>query len=175
MTDIIKTQQGLARKAEGNRTHRFEDLYHVICKREWIETALQHVLDNDGAGTAGVDGISWKDFNDAEKSDVENERFREQFIQTLQTEFKATNVQTHAREAGRNTQARDEQEKAARYPHVKGPDGANLAQDAHGTYLGGRFLLLLEWVSAWTVYNGLYPASVFALQHQYWLPMGDRR
>jgi hypothetical protein len=30
MSDIIKTQQGFARKAETDRTHRFEDLYHVI-------------------------------------------------------------------------------------------------------------------------------------------------
>jgi len=47
MSDIIKAQQGLARKAEVNRTHHFEDLYHLLCKREWIEEALRHVLDND--------------------------------------------------------------------------------------------------------------------------------
>jgi len=88
MSDIIKTQQGLARKAETNRTHRFEDLYHLLCKREWIEEALQHVLDNDGAGTAGVDGMSWKNFNDVNKSDFENEKFREQFITSLQEELK---------------------------------------------------------------------------------------
>jgi RNA-directed DNA polymerase len=88
MSDIIKTQQGLARKAETNRTHRFEDLYHLLCKREWIEEALQHVLDNDGAGTAGVDGMSWKNFNDVNKSDFENEKFREQFIESLQEELK---------------------------------------------------------------------------------------
>jgi RNA-directed DNA polymerase len=89
MSDIIKTQQGFARKAETDRTHRFEDLYHVICKREWIEEALQHVLDNDGAGTAGVDGMSWKAFNDVDKSDFENAKFRAQFIAALQTELKS--------------------------------------------------------------------------------------
>src|SRR5260370_20839491 len=88
MSDIIKTQQGFARKAETNRTHRFEDLYHLLCKSEWIEEALQHVLDNDGAGTAGVDGMSWKNFNDVNKSDFENEKFREQFIESLQEELK---------------------------------------------------------------------------------------
>src|SRR5579885_1607444 len=84
MSDIIKTQQGLARKAEANRTHHFEDLYHLLCKREWIEDALQHVLDNDGSVTAGVDGISWKAFHDVDKSDFENEKFRLQFIEKLQ-------------------------------------------------------------------------------------------
>jgi len=88
MSDIIKTQQGLARKAEAERTHHFENLYHLLCKREWIEEALQHVLDNDGAGTAGIDGISWKVFNDVDKSDFENEKFRQQFIDTLQAELK---------------------------------------------------------------------------------------
>src|SRR5260221_10231157 len=88
MSDIIKAQQGLARKAEVNRAHHFEDLYHLLCKREWIEEALQHVLDNDGAGTAGVDGMSWKSFNDVDKSDFENEKFRQHFIETLQKELR---------------------------------------------------------------------------------------
>ena len=88
MSDIIKTQQGLARKAETNKAHHFEDVYHLLCKREWIEEALQHVLDNDGSGTAGVDGMSWKSFNDVDKSDFENEKFRQQFIETLQKELK---------------------------------------------------------------------------------------
>ncbi len=33
--------------------------------------------------------MSWKDFNDAEKSDFENEKFRRQFIDKLQSELKA--------------------------------------------------------------------------------------
>ncbi len=89
MSDIIKAQQGLARKAQANKAHQFEDLYYLLCKREWIEEALQHVLNNDGSQTPGVDGISWKDFNDAEKSDFENEKFREQFIDELQAELKS--------------------------------------------------------------------------------------
>src|SRR5215469_15861334 len=86
--DIIKAQQGLARKAQADKVHRFDDLYHLLCRREWIEEALQHVLDNDGSQTPGVDGMSWKDFNDADKSDFENEKFRRQFIDELQSELK---------------------------------------------------------------------------------------
>jgi retron-type reverse transcriptase len=89
MSDIIKAQQGLARKAQADKEHRFRDLYHLLCRREWIEEALWHVLDNDGSQTPGVDGISWKSFNDAEKSDFENEKFRQQFIDELQAELKA--------------------------------------------------------------------------------------
>lgn len=88
MSDIIKAQQGLARKAQLDRTHHFEDLYHILCKREWIEEALRHVLDNDGSQTAGVDGMSWKNFNDVDEEDFENEKFKQQFIDTLQAELK---------------------------------------------------------------------------------------
>jgi hypothetical protein len=146
MSDIIKTQQGLARKAETNRTHRFENLYHLLCKREWIEEALQHVLDNDGAGTAGVDGMSWKNFNDVNKSDFENEKFREQFIESLQEELKKYTAETDARETGRDTQAGSEQEARFRDTHPEGPNSSDLAENAHGTYLGSGFLLLLEWM-----------------------------
>ncbi len=93
MSDIIKAQQGLARKAQANKEHRFEDLYHLLCKREWIEEALRHVLNNDGSQTPGIDGMSWKTFNDAEKSDFENEKFRQQFIDELQAELKARTYQ----------------------------------------------------------------------------------
>ena len=93
MSDIIKAQQGLARKAQADKEHRFEDLYHLLCKREWIEEALRHVLTNDGSQTPGVDGMSWKAFNDAEKSDFENEKFRQQFIDELQAELKARTYQ----------------------------------------------------------------------------------
>jgi hypothetical protein len=163
MSDIIKTQQGLARKAETHKTHHFEDLYHLLCKREWIEEALQHVLDNDGAGTAGVDGISWKSFNDVNKSDFENEQFREQFIESLQEELKKHTAETAARETGRDTQAGNEQEARFRDTHPEGPNRSDLAEDAHGTYLGGRFLLLLEWISARTLHDGLCSAVVHAL------------
>jgi RNA-directed DNA polymerase len=93
MSDIIKAQQGLARKAQANKAHRFDDLYHLLCKREWIEEALQHVLTNDGSHTPGVDGMSWKDFNDAEKSDFENEQFRQHFIDEVQAELKTRTFQ----------------------------------------------------------------------------------
>ena len=89
MSDIIKAQQGLARKAQADKAHQFEDLYHLLCRREWIEEALRHVLNNDGSQTPGVDGMSWKDFNDVEKSDFENEKFKQQFIDELQTELKS--------------------------------------------------------------------------------------
>jgi len=99
MSDIIKAQQGLARKAQANKAHRFDDLYHLLCNREWIEEALRHVLNNDGSQTPGVDGMSWKEFNDAEKSDFENEKFRRQFIDEVQSELKARTFPRDAQRA----------------------------------------------------------------------------
>ena len=81
MSNILKTQHSFARKAEAQPEHRFGDLYHLICRKDWIETALRHVLSNTGARTAGVDGID----KDALKTAAE----REAFIHELQSELKA--------------------------------------------------------------------------------------
>jgi hypothetical protein len=174
MSDIIKTQQGLARKAETNKTHHFEDVYHLLCKREWVEEALQHVLDNDGSGTAGVDGMSWKSFNDVDKSDFENEKFRQQFIETLQKELKGHTFKPMPVRRVEIPKPGDKQETSIRDTDPEGPDGSNSAQNAHGTHLGGGFLLLLQWISARTLHHGLSSALVHALQHQNRIPMGDR-
>src|SRR5438105_1429940 len=88
MSDIIKTKPGLARKAQADTQHQFKDLYLLLSKREWVDEALQHILTNQGAKTPGVDGMSWKDFNDPDKSEAQNEKFREQFIEQIQLELK---------------------------------------------------------------------------------------
>lgn len=62
MSDIIKTQRSLAIKAKQNQTHQFDHLYRLICREEWIRAALDRVLANQGARTAGIDGITKKAF-----------------------------------------------------------------------------------------------------------------
>jgi RNA-directed DNA polymerase len=88
MSDIIKAQQGLARKAQANPTHQFRDLYFLLCKRDWIGQALQTVLSNQGARSPGVDGITFYRFADPNKTEAENDKYREQFIEELQAELK---------------------------------------------------------------------------------------
>src|SRR5215467_2597231 len=83
--NIIKAQQGLARKAQTQRSHRFEDLYFLLYKREWIAEALDHVLSNSGALTPGIDGQS--------RNDLDNPQARERFIDTLQAELKSQHYQ----------------------------------------------------------------------------------
>lgn len=61
MSDIIKVQHGLARKAQSDANHQFGHLYRIICNKEWINEALENVLHNKGSKTAGIDGVTKKD------------------------------------------------------------------------------------------------------------------
>lgn len=81
MDDLRKTQQSFARKAQAQPEHRFADLYHLVCREEWIAEALKAVLRNAGSRTEGVDGISRKQLTD--------EQAQSRFVQQLRAELKA--------------------------------------------------------------------------------------
>ena len=81
MDDLRKTQESFARKAQAQPTHRFGDLYHLICREEWIRAALLAVLTNMGSRTAGVDGISRKHLQETQS--------QEEFIWSLRDELRA--------------------------------------------------------------------------------------
>ncbi len=57
-TQILRTQRGLARRAQAQPEHKFGDVYPLICREAWLAHALKRVLSNRGARSAGVDGIS---------------------------------------------------------------------------------------------------------------------
>jgi group II intron reverse transcriptase/maturase len=81
MSDLRKTQQSFARKAQAQPSHRFDDLYHLVCRAEWLSEALQAVLRNVGSRTAGIDGINRRHLAD--------EATQDRFIQALRAELKA--------------------------------------------------------------------------------------
>lgn len=81
MNDLRKTQESFARKAQAQPKHRFGDLYHLVCREEWLREALRAVLRNAGSRTPGIDGISRKHLKD--------EASQTKFIQELQAELKA--------------------------------------------------------------------------------------
>ena len=85
MSDIRKTQISFARKAIACPEHQFQDLYHLICRMDWLHDALCHVLSNDGARTAGVDGIS--------KADLEKTEDLVRFLESLQSDLKSGSYQ----------------------------------------------------------------------------------
>jgi RNA-directed DNA polymerase len=81
MNAINLTQHSFALKAKYHPEHRFRNLYHLICRQDWIEYALKAVLANEGAHTAGVDEIS--------KRDLQDEGDRALFVQELKLELKS--------------------------------------------------------------------------------------
>ena len=80
MNDLRKTQESFARKAQAQPEHRLGDLYHLVCREDWLKEALQAVLRNAGSRTAGVDGISRKHLSD--------EVAQAKFVQELQIELR---------------------------------------------------------------------------------------
>ena len=81
MDAISLTQHSFSLKAKHHPEHRFGALYHLIFRQEWIEYALSAVLANEGARTAGVDGVTRKDFQDP--------NYRTDFIRELRAELKS--------------------------------------------------------------------------------------
>jgi group II intron reverse transcriptase/maturase len=80
MNDLRKTQASFARKAQAQPTHRFGDLYHLICRRDWLFEALRAVLHNAGSRTAGIDGIK--------RTHLQDEARQIAFVEQLRTELR---------------------------------------------------------------------------------------
>ncbi len=81
MDDITKAQRSFARKALTQPDHRFEDVYHLLCREDWVRRALDYVLSNTGSRTAGVDGVTRRAFD--------NEAYAARFIAGLAADLKA--------------------------------------------------------------------------------------
>src|ERR1700752_5122952 len=77
MSDIIKTQRSLPVQATHQAHHPFDHLYWMICRAEWIRAALDAVLSNKGARTAGVDGVTKKAFTSDQTRDAFAPHLRE--------------------------------------------------------------------------------------------------
>ena len=80
MSDIIKTQRSLAIKAKYQKEHQFDHLYRLICREDWIKDALNTILSNQGAKTAGIDGLT--------KKALESETAKAEFAKELETELR---------------------------------------------------------------------------------------
>ena len=85
MDAINLTQHSFALKTKYSPEHCFQDLYHLICRTGWIEYALSSVLLNQGARTAGIDGVTRKQFQD--------ETYRSDFIRELREELQSKTYQ----------------------------------------------------------------------------------
>ena len=62
--DIGEMQKRLSLKAEQQPDHRFDDLFSLICREDWLMLAHDHVASNAGSKTAGCDGINMRAFDE---------------------------------------------------------------------------------------------------------------
>jgi RNA-directed DNA polymerase len=61
--NIGEMQRSLSSKAEREPHHRFGDLFSLICDRDWLRLAHDHVARNAGSKTAGCDGLDMSGFD----------------------------------------------------------------------------------------------------------------
>ena len=62
--DIGEMQKRLSLKAQQQPDHRFDDLFSLICREDWLMLAHDHVAGNAGSQTAGCDGINLRVFDE---------------------------------------------------------------------------------------------------------------
>jgi RNA-directed DNA polymerase len=62
--NIGEMQRLLSVKAEGSKSHRFDDLYALVARIDWLRLAHDHVARNVGSRTAGCDGLDMKAFDE---------------------------------------------------------------------------------------------------------------
>jgi len=60
--NIGEMQRLLSLKAEKESNHKFDDLYSLICREDWLRLAQAYVAQNAGSITAGCDGIDMSEF-----------------------------------------------------------------------------------------------------------------
>jgi RNA-directed DNA polymerase len=62
--NIGEMQRLLSRKAEGTPDHKFDDLFSLVCRKDWLRLASDYVAQNIGNKTAGCDGIDMGEFEE---------------------------------------------------------------------------------------------------------------
>ena len=82
---VLAIQSRLSIHANYVKAYRFHNLYDLLCRREWLDEALDAVLSNKGSVTAGVDGKTKKSLLD----DTGEKRVK--FLDDLQRELKTRN------------------------------------------------------------------------------------
>jgi len=82
---VLAIQSRLAIHANYVKAYRFHNLYDLLCRREWLEEALDAVLSNKGSITAGVDEMTVKSLLD------DTGEKRAKFLDDLQRELKTRN------------------------------------------------------------------------------------
>ena len=78
--NVGEMQRKLSRWAEQDKTKQFYGLFDLLCDKDWLRLAHDHVAQNAGSMTAGCDGITMKAFDEDLETNLQCLR------QRLQTE-----------------------------------------------------------------------------------------
>jgi len=60
--NIGEMQRLLSLKAGKEPNHKFDDLFNLVCRQDWLRLAQEYVVQNAGSKTAGCDGMDMSDF-----------------------------------------------------------------------------------------------------------------
>jgi len=60
--NIGEMQRLLSVKAGGEPNHKFDNLYSLVCREDWLRLAYEHVRQNAGSKTAGCDGVNMSEW-----------------------------------------------------------------------------------------------------------------
>ncbi len=63
--NISQIQRRLAQAVAADPAYRAKRLFNLVYHPDWLAYALDHVLQNRGSQTAGVDGVTARSFRDA--------------------------------------------------------------------------------------------------------------
>jgi len=72
--NVGEMQRRLSLKAEREPSHRFDDLYGLLCNSDWLRLAHDNVAQNAGSKTSGCDGVNMAEFDEDLESNLERLR-----------------------------------------------------------------------------------------------------
>jgi RNA-directed DNA polymerase len=65
MIHVSEKQKHIGELAHQNPTLRFDRLYRILCDQRWLTEAWRRIRSNAGSRTAGIDGMTRDDVDDA--------------------------------------------------------------------------------------------------------------
>jgi len=72
--NVGEMQRQLSLKAERELSHKFDDLYSLLCNPDWLRQAHDDVAQNAGSKTAGCDGVTMTEFDEELEDNLERLR-----------------------------------------------------------------------------------------------------
>ena len=117
--------------------------------------------------------MSWKAFNDVDKSDFENEKFRQQFIDNVQVELKNRTFKPMPVRRVEIPKPGTNKKRPLGIPTIKDRCVQTLLKWLMEPIWEADFFYFSNGCAARTMYDGLRAALVPVMQYHNQIPMGD--